>query len=622
MISMRPAKLPSRKLRVVVHLDQVKNPTGFGPPLRLTPYEAPAHLTEREVTRMLSRSVDDRYLAAYPLLLTEVVPFLANLARTNSEVDSTKLEQAIEDLAQIPRSDWNASGDIVKSLEEGGLLFSDEDNELTKLRLPETGTPPPMTGLVDSVRWALAQVAIDPSYADGLAERLLGKADASEYGLACDWMDVVAAIEDTYEKDIRSNYKPDTDRLRDFLLRANVIIDSDDGDLLVDRVASGRTEDVQYERYRDLYADLQAAIRKVTDDPRDHQDFEKLYYLEKVVAVLKARRDMYEKAKSTPTPVKPEKRSEQQRPFDGHVRLQGIGEVPARKAENLRVGDVLVFSYGLTYEVLKLRPSRVKSVGTHFPMIDAELRTEYGKLETKQLRVGYLVGVSPQPMVYEKSAVIEQPPSKPDKTTAKPPKAAPPAKRPTKPKKATLPGKTYIASRTERDKSVSYVSQLPGQDGPDWGYTDDYRKALPLSKYWLQRFASDQRKIGRPSTSWPVSPSIPAAPHILDSNLIERLARFEGDIWAQRQSEDPLDPGRIPANVQAFQVLASLGQDGAGITLDMLLPGAGTIVGDDTLGKPRLYHVGTDGIVRIDIPSDGISEAILALLNYDGITAV
>lgn len=618
MVNMRPAKRPSHKLRVVVHFDQVKNPTGFGPPLRLTPYEAPAHLTERAVERMVSRLVDDRYLAAYPLLLTEVVPYLANLARTNSEVNSTKLEHVIEDLAQIPRSDWNASTDIVKSLEAGGLLFSDDD-AVTRLRSIETGSPPPMTGLVDGVRWALAQVAADPWYAQGLAERLLGKAGASDYGFVLDWYDVVAAIEETFEQDKRSEYKPDTDRLRDFLLRANVIIEFD-VDLLIDPVASGRTADVQYDRFREMHGDLQAVIhRDAEEDWTHHRDAEKLEYLTKVVDILKRRRDMYEKSNRPQTQGESKSSFDPSRPIDGHVKLQGIGEVPARKAENLRVGDVLVFNYGSTYEVLELRPARETSVGTHFPHIEAVLRTEYGKLETKAFRVGRLVAVSPQSMRYEKSAVLEQPPSKPARKPAEPPKAAPPAKRPPKPKKATAPGKTFIVSVTEHNKRVSYVSALPGQEGRDWGYTHDYRKALPVSEYWRRRFASDQRKMGRRSESWPSPKSIPAAPHILDANLIERLARFEGEKWAQRQSEDPLDPGRIPANVQAFQVLASLGQDGAGITLDMLLPGAGTIVGDDTLGEPRLYHVGTDGIVR----SDRIfSDAILTLLNYDGITHV
>jgi hypothetical protein len=38
-----------------------------------------------------------------------------------------------------------------------------------------------------------------------------------------------------------------------------------------------------------------------------------------------------------------------------------------------------------------------------------------------------------------------------------------------------------------------YVSELPGHGGVDWGYTNDIKKALPISEYWWKRFASDRR---------------------------------------------------------------------------------------------------------------------------------
>ncbi len=50
-----------------------------------------------------------------------------------------------------------------------------------------------------------------------------------------------------------------------------------------------------------------------------------------------------------------------------------------------------------------------------------------------------------------------------------------------------------------------YVSHVPGNGGVDWGYTNRaagnerngkiYDKALPLSKHYWQRFASDCRKM-------------------------------------------------------------------------------------------------------------------------------
>jgi len=42
---------------------------------------------------------------------------------------------------------------------------------------------------------------------------------------------------------------------------------------------------------------------------------------------------------------------------------------------------------------------------------------------------------------------------------------------------------------------IFYVSELKGKVG-DWGYTTDYRKAIPLSDYWQRRFASDCESAG------------------------------------------------------------------------------------------------------------------------------
>lgn len=53
-----------------------------------------------------------------------------------------------------------------------------------------------------------------------------------------------------------------------------------------------------------------------------------------------------------------------------------------------------------------------------------------------------------------------------------------------------------IASRYwSKNCPVFYVAQVKGTVG-DWGYTDDYRKALPLTPYWQRRFAADCRYCG------------------------------------------------------------------------------------------------------------------------------
>lgn len=41
-----------------------------------------------------------------------------------------------------------------------------------------------------------------------------------------------------------------------------------------------------------------------------------------------------------------------------------------------------------------------------------------------------------------------------------------------------------------------YVAQVPGDDGVDWGYTTDQKKALPLTKGWQARFRADCRRVG------------------------------------------------------------------------------------------------------------------------------
>ena len=42
---------------------------------------------------------------------------------------------------------------------------------------------------------------------------------------------------------------------------------------------------------------------------------------------------------------------------------------------------------------------------------------------------------------------------------------------------------------------VFYVSDLKGPIG-DWGYTTEYKKALPLSPWWQRRFGADCARIG------------------------------------------------------------------------------------------------------------------------------
>lgn len=52
----------------------------------------------------------------------------------------------------------------------------------------------------------------------------------------------------------------------------------------------------------------------------------------------------------------------------------------------------------------------------------------------------------------------------------------------------------YICSRYLGDSLISYVSEVPGEGGVDWGYTSEIGKAKTLSLYWKRRFVNDCRR--------------------------------------------------------------------------------------------------------------------------------
>lgn len=46
------------------------------------------------------------------------------------------------------------------------------------------------------------------------------------------------------------------------------------------------------------------------------------------------------------------------------------------------------------------------------------------------------------------------------------------------------------------DRSVRYVSELPGHGGKDWGW-GDRESAIALSPYWQRRLTADLKSAGR-----------------------------------------------------------------------------------------------------------------------------
>lgn len=64
-------------------------------------------------------------------------------------------------------------------------------------------------------------------------------------------------------------------------------------------------------------------------------------------------------------------------------------------------------------------------------------------------------------------------------------------------------GKFYILSCYRKDlKKTWYVRERKGEGHPkaDWGYVDDYKKAVPMSWYWARRFRSDMTYCGQKYT--------------------------------------------------------------------------------------------------------------------------
>lgn len=46
------------------------------------------------------------------------------------------------------------------------------------------------------------------------------------------------------------------------------------------------------------------------------------------------------------------------RAYDGKIQLQSVGQVNARKASNLKVGDIIMYNFGYTAKVTKIEPSK------------------------------------------------------------------------------------------------------------------------------------------------------------------------------------------------------------------------------------------------------------------------
>lgn len=75
--------------------------------------------------------------------------------------------------------------------------------------------------------------------------------------------------------------------------------------------------------------------------------------------------------------------------YDGKIHLQGVGKVDAKKAENLKVGDITMWNYGGTETVEKIEKSKSGN------MLTITIKSsESGKLYERKMKSDRLVGIA------------------------------------------------------------------------------------------------------------------------------------------------------------------------------------------------------------------------------------
>lgn len=95
------------------------------------------------------------------------------------------------------------------------------------------------------------------------------------------------------------------------------------------------------------------------------------------------------------------------------IHLQGIGNHQAIKAEDLRVGDITVWNYGSTEEIVNISKSKSgKSV-------KATIKAESGNLYSRIMRSERLVGIEKRTMKPKTTAAKSVSKQTPKKATAK-----------------------------------------------------------------------------------------------------------------------------------------------------------------------------------------------------------
>lgn len=55
----------------------------------------------------------------------------------------------------------------------------------------------------------------------------------------------------------------------------------------------------------------------------------------------------------------------------------------------------------------------------------------------------------------------------------------------------------FLCYRQWDTAHIFYVAQVPGDDGVDWGYTQNPSQAAKVSEYWMRRFKADCGRVGQ-----------------------------------------------------------------------------------------------------------------------------
>ncbi|MBR1653518.1 MAG: hypothetical protein IJ690_07685 [Clostridia bacterium] len=77
------------------------------------------------------------------------------------------------------------------------------------------------------------------------------------------------------------------------------------------------------------------------------------------------------------------------RKYDGKTTLQSVGEVDARKASNLKVGDIIMYNYGHTAKITKIEPSKT---GKTFNVTTKS--SESGYIGERKYNANSMVGIA------------------------------------------------------------------------------------------------------------------------------------------------------------------------------------------------------------------------------------